>query len=131
MSRTGRLSRFPWSKYFATIPLAILAIIIGIGGLVLTIIGLFSFGYLIKKTFELKKVARERMQAALVLIFFQMLFFAFFEQAGSSTNNFTDRNIDRVGEEQVVTKDMVGQTIESSGLQGRGGAGSHSAGLRS
>ena len=29
-------------------------------------------------------------------MFFSMLFWAFFEQAGSSVNNFTDRNVDRV-----------------------------------
>ena len=40
-----------------------------------------------------------------------MLFFAFFEQAGSSLNNFTDRNIDRVAETESITADMVGQTI--------------------
>jgi POT family proton-dependent oligopeptide transporter len=32
---------------------------------------------------------------ALALMFFSMLFWAFFEQAGSSINNFTDRNVDR------------------------------------
>ncbi len=80
-------------------------------GLVLTILGLLAFGYLIKETFRLDKVPRERMFAALILIFFQMLFFAFFEQAGSSVNNFTDRNIDRVGEAEIVTKEMVGKTI--------------------
>lgn len=80
-------------------------------GLVLTVLGLLAFGYLIKETFRLDKIPRERMLAALVLIFFQMLFFAFFEQAGSSVNNFTDRNIDRVGETDSVKADMVGQTI--------------------
>lgn len=80
-------------------------------GLVLTILGIMAFGYLIKETFKLDKVPRERMIAALVLIFFQMLFFAFFEQAGSSINNFTDRNIDRVGESENVTEDMVGKSI--------------------
>ena len=80
-------------------------------GLVLTALGLLAFGYLIKETFRLDKIPRERMIAALVLIFFQMLFFAFFEQAGSSVNNFTDRNIDRVGETKSVTEDMVGRTI--------------------
>ncbi len=80
-------------------------------GLVLTVIGALAFGFLFLETFRLDKVPRERMLAALVLIFFQMLFFAFFEQAGSSVNNFTDRNIDRVGEDSVVTQDMVGQTI--------------------
>jgi POT family proton-dependent oligopeptide transporter len=40
------------------------------------------------------------------------MFWAFFEQAGSSINVFTDRNVDRViGYQRVVTKDDVGQTI--------------------
>ena len=81
-------------------------------GLVLTVLGTLAFGYLIRETFRMTKVPRERMLAALVLIFFQMLFFAFFEQAGSSINNFTDRNVDRVGQESVVTQDMVGTTIQ-------------------
>lgn len=80
-------------------------------GLVLTILGILAFGYLIIETFKLKKIQRERMIAALILIFFQMLFFAFFEQAGSSVNNFTDRNIDRVGETEAVTDDMVGEAV--------------------
>lgn len=80
-------------------------------GLVLTILGLLAFGYLIVETFKLNKIPRERMIAALILIFFQMLFFAFFEQAGSSVNNFTDRNIDRVGETESVTSEMVGTKV--------------------
>ncbi|MEL6106085.1 MAG: peptide MFS transporter [Planctomycetota bacterium] len=81
-------------------------------GLVLTLLGILAFGYLIIETFKLDKIPRERMFAALVLIFFQMLFFAFFEQAGSSVNNFTDRNIDRVSESASITKDQVGEVIE-------------------
>ena len=81
-------------------------------GLVLSVIGLLSFGYLIKETFSLPQLWRHRMIVALVLIFFQMLFFAFFEQAGSSISNFTDRNVNRVTSDTVVTADMVGTTIE-------------------
>lgn len=80
-------------------------------GLVLTVLGILAFGYLIKETIKLDKIRRERMMAALVLIFFQMLFFAFFEQAGSSMNNFTDRNIDRVAEIKSVEPEMVGGSI--------------------
>ncbi|MCA9127753.1 MAG: oligopeptide:H+ symporter [Planctomycetales bacterium] len=80
-------------------------------GLVLTILGILAFGYLILETVRLPKIPRERMIAALVLIFFQMLFFAFFEQAGSSMNNFTDRNIDRVAEQSSVEQTQVGTTI--------------------
>ncbi len=80
-------------------------------GFVLTVLGVLAFGYLIVETTKLPKVPRERMLAAFVLIFFQMLFFAFFEQAGSSMNNFTDRNIDRVNENRIVDASMVGQQI--------------------
>jgi POT family proton-dependent oligopeptide transporter len=44
------------------------------------------------------KVERERLIVVLVMMFFSMLFWAFFEQAGSSVNNFTDRNVARVTE---------------------------------
>jgi POT family proton-dependent oligopeptide transporter len=80
-------------------------------GLVLMLSGLAAFVYLGIETFRLEKVPRERMFVVLVLTFFSMLFWAFFEQAGSSINNFTDRNIDRVFEERAVEADEVGETI--------------------
>jgi hypothetical protein len=45
-------------------------------------------------------------------MFFSMLFWAFFEQAGSSINNFTDRNVDRVIETRTATAADVGQSIQ-------------------
>ncbi|MEM6978934.1 MAG: oligopeptide:H+ symporter [Planctomycetota bacterium] len=81
-------------------------------GLVLTIIGVVSFGYLIRETFRLDLIWRHRMFVALTLIFFQMLFFAFFEQAGSSISNFTDRNVDRINVGNGVTDSMIGQTLQ-------------------
>ncbi len=80
-------------------------------GLVLTLLGVIAVSYLLMETSKLDKIRRERMITALTLIFFQMLFFAFFEQAGSSMNNFTDRNIDRVSEAESVAQSMVGETI--------------------
>jgi dipeptide/tripeptide permease len=41
-----------------------------------------------------------------------LLFWAFFEQSGSSVNNFTDRNVDRVLETSSVTEDQVGKSTE-------------------
>ena len=49
-----------------------------------------------------------------ILTFFSLLFWSFFEQSGSSLNNFTDRNVDRVFEEQVVAESDVGQSVELS-----------------
>ena len=81
-------------------------------GLLLTLTGALAFGYLILKTFSLDRIAKQRMFVVLTLTFFSMLFWAFFEQAGSSLNNFADRNVDRVSESKVVTEDQIGTTIK-------------------
>jgi len=79
-------------------------------GLVLILAGLGASFYLILEAFRMTKVARERMFVIFILTFFSLVFWAFFEQSGSSVNNFTDRNIDRVTESSVVTDDLVGTT---------------------
>ncbi len=80
-------------------------------GLVLMLAGVLAFAYLGIETFRLDRIPRQRMYVVLILTFFSMLFWAFFEQAGSSVNNFTDRNVDRVFEDRTVTGADVGQTI--------------------
>ena len=82
------------------------------GGLLLAVAGIGSLTFLLKETLRLDKVAKERMYVVLVLTFFSFLFWAFFEQAGSSINNFTDRNVDRVFEERQVEPGEVGSVIE-------------------
>jgi POT family proton-dependent oligopeptide transporter len=51
------------------------------------------------------------MLVVLILTFFSMLFWSFFEQAGSSINNFTDRNVDRVREQRVIAQADVGSSL--------------------
>ena len=83
-------------------------------GLVLALSGLLAFGYLGLETFRLDRVARHRMYVVLILTFFCMLFWAFFEQAGSSINNFTDRNVRRVFTSaplRIIAPADVGKTI--------------------
>lgn len=82
-------------------------------GLVLFVTGFIALVFLLLQTALLSKVARERMFVVLILTFFSMLFWAFFEQAGSSVNNFTDRNVDRVFlvERSVTTADF-GEILE-------------------
>jgi dipeptide/tripeptide permease len=80
-------------------------------GLVLTVLGVIAFGYLFIEIFRLPWVTRDRMLAAMVLIFFNLVFFSFFEQAGNSLNVFTDRNVQRVESTRVVTEEMVGTTV--------------------
>jgi proton-dependent oligopeptide transporter, POT family len=60
----------------------------GIGGLIA--VGLVA--YLLRLA---DRVERDRLIVALVLTGFSIVFWAFFEQAGSSLSLFTDRNVDR------------------------------------
>ncbi len=57
------------------------------------------------------RLARNRLVVVLILFFFNLLFWAFFEQAGTSLNNWTDRNIDRVQEARTVEPSDVGSVI--------------------
>ncbi|HET6882717.1 MAG TPA: peptide MFS transporter, partial [Pirellulales bacterium] len=83
-------------------------------GLVILLSGLAAAAYLIREAFRLDRVPRERMFVVFILFFFIMLFFAFFEQAGSSINLFTDRNVDRViemGKARTIMDSDVGETM--------------------
>ncbi|HEY8503334.1 MAG TPA: oligopeptide:H+ symporter, partial [Gemmataceae bacterium] len=81
-------------------------------GLMLLLAGIAAFTYLGIEAGRLDKVSRQRMYVIFILTFFSMLFWAFFEQAGSSINNFTDRNVNRVlAADRVITEEQVGQTI--------------------
>ncbi|MGM0490444.1 MAG: peptide MFS transporter, partial [Planctomycetota bacterium] len=81
-------------------------------GLVLIVAGLLAAVYLFREAFRMDRVPRQRMYVVFILTFFSLLFWAFFEQSGSSVNNFTDRNIDRVVETTVVVPDDVGRTVK-------------------
>lgn len=73
--------------------------------------GVLAFAYLIFEALRHTKVERERLFVVMILSFFSMLFWAFFEQAGSSMGNFTDRNVDRVFEASAVLPTQVGSQI--------------------
>ena len=81
--------------------------------LVLWLASLIALGFLGIETLRLERIPRHRMFVVGILTFFSFLFWAFFEQAGSSVNNFTDRNVDRVwGEElQTITEADIGRTL--------------------
>ncbi|MCH7600965.1 MAG: peptide MFS transporter [Myxococcales bacterium] len=77
---------------------------------------LFLFGgaaviSLLVEAFRCETVERQRLFVVLILMFYSMLFWSFFEQAGSSVNNFTDRNVDRVFEDRTITASDIGSTI--------------------
>ncbi len=75
--------------------------------------GLAFLAYALYEAFgRSTRVERNRVLVALTLYFFSVMFWAFFEQAGSSMNNFADRNIDRVAETRKVAASEVGSTIQ-------------------
>ncbi len=81
-------------------------------GLVLALSGIIATIYLMREAFRVKKIARERMFVVFILTFFSIWFWAFFEQQGSSVNNFADRNVDRVSETRLASVADVGETVE-------------------
>ena len=87
----------------AVAPLALLVKENAYASWVLNVMGVLAFGSILLSAFSAQALERGRLFVILILCFFSMLFWAFFEQAGSSVNNFTDRNIDRVvGDTPVV-----------------------------
>ncbi len=81
-------------------------------GLVLFASGAVALYYILSNALKSDIVERQRLFVVVVMMFFSMLFWAFFEQAGSSINNFTDRNVDRVREERLIASSEVGQTVK-------------------
>jgi POT family proton-dependent oligopeptide transporter len=73
--------------------------------------GVLALVYLLFEAFRRSKIERERMLVIIILTFFSIVFWASFEQAGSSMQNFEDRNVDRVFEQRTVTESEVGTQI--------------------
>jgi POT family proton-dependent oligopeptide transporter len=82
-----------------------------LAGYVLAAFGTVAIGSLIVEAMRRDKVERDRLFVVLILMVFSMLFWTFFEQAGSSMNNFADRNVDRVLQDREVSQDEVGSQI--------------------
>jgi POT family proton-dependent oligopeptide transporter len=66
-----------------------------VGGLLMVAGAILVAYVLYTAVFKLPKHDRDRIFAAMYLIFGSILFWALFEQAGSSLNLFTDRSVDR------------------------------------
>ena len=77
----------------------------------LYVLGAAALFYILFHAAKGTRVERHRLFVVLILMFFSLLFWAFFEQAGSSINNFTDRNVDRVTEASTIAAADVGKTI--------------------
>ncbi|MDX2132497.1 MAG: oligopeptide:H+ symporter [Planctomycetota bacterium] len=83
-----------------------------LAGYALSGFGILALGMILFEALRSPKIERERLFVVLILMFFSMLFWAFFEQAGSSVNNFTDRNVNRVVDAETFTPGQVGTTVE-------------------
>jgi POT family proton-dependent oligopeptide transporter len=77
-----------------------------------SLLGLFgvvaSLGVIAFSLLKCNPVERSRMLVALTLTFFSIVFWSFFEQAGSSMNLFADRNVNR---------DVLGHVVPASVFQ--------------
>ena len=82
----------------------------------LSVFGGLAFLSLIVTAFRSEKVERQRLFVVLILMFFSMTFWAFFEQAGSSLNNFADRNVDIVINDKELTAADIGTEVKDAPL---------------
>lgn len=117
----GFIIALPWLRadvavYLGTAAVVPVAAILvqnpSVAGLLLGVFGGGALFMLAADAYRAERVERERMYVVLILMFFSMLFWAFFEQAGSSVNNFTDRNVDRIIGGRVLTSADVGKNLE-------------------
>jgi proton-dependent oligopeptide transporter, POT family len=85
---------------------------LSLAGALLIVFGGGALLTLLVDAIRAERIERERLFVVLILMFFSMLFWAFFEQAGSSLNNFADRNVDRTVGGRVLTQADVGQELK-------------------
>ena len=97
----------------AVVPFAFLVWRNDYAGWALNAMGIVAFGSLLYSAVTAQGLERSRMYVILILCFFSMLFWAFFEQGGTSISNFTDRNVDRVNGGTAVS---AGQTYSDVGI---------------
>ncbi len=77
----------------------------------LIVVGNVAVAYYLVVGFRGSRIELQRIVVMLVMFAFSVVFWGFFEQAGSSINNYTDRNTDRVLETRRVDAGEVGKEI--------------------
>lgn len=75
--------------------LALLVLQSIVTGMLLLVVGTAALGWIGYTAFHSEPVQRDRLLVIVALMFFHMVFWACFEQAGSSINLFTARNVER------------------------------------
>ena len=97
--KVGGISKEWWIYIFSFLSVGVFWILVqrtSIVGWLLAGTSVIVVGYLLYDAcFKMASVDRDRLFAALFLMALQPLFWGLFEQAGSSLNLYTDRNVDR------------------------------------
>lgn len=78
-----------------SVPAVVLILTGNISSLALSITGVLTIAYIVSISWRSPKRERNKVYGLMLMMFFYAAFFACFEQAGSSINLFTDRNVDR------------------------------------
>jgi POT family proton-dependent oligopeptide transporter len=114
--KLGGVLRADFAVYLGVLfALPVIALIVQrneVAGGMLALFGGAAVVWLITQAMRSGTIERHRLFVVLVLMFYSMLFWSFFEQAGSSMNNFADRNIDRVFEDRTITAAEIGTTLQ-------------------
>ncbi|HMV68978.1 MAG TPA: oligopeptide:H+ symporter [Myxococcota bacterium] len=84
---------------------------VSIAEILLDVVGVLALAYIALDALGATRIERERLLVAVILTGFSLLFWAFFEQAGTSMNLFTDRNVDRVLESRTITQAEIGAQL--------------------
>ena len=90
------------------IPIAFLVNLGEFTGQMVIAVGIFGVLSLLYIALKSDKIQREKLFVLIILFVFTALFWSFFEQAGSSINLFTNRNVDRT---------LLGFTIPTTAFQ--------------
>jgi POT family proton-dependent oligopeptide transporter len=94
----GPLKAMPLIYIGSLLSLGLFALLVIQNQVMSVLLGIVGGGILLSvfvQSLREEKEQRERLWVVLILAFFTALFWAFFEQAGSSMSLFTDRNVDR------------------------------------
>lgn len=116
----GKLSALQWTLIATGLSIGPVALALRDNqtiGYLLYALGVVVYGGLIVRALRQPAVVRGRLLAAIVLMACSMVFWALFEQAGSSLTLFTERNVDR----EVIPhlwglRDWIGADIPASAL---------------
>ncbi len=105
MAKHGRAFRIACVYIGTIVAIPVFAYLVSapsVATIVLAVLGGGALLSLLVTALKSDRIVRDRLLVVLFLMFVSMLFWAFFEQGGSSIANFTDRNVDRVVADEVV-----------------------------